>query len=663
MLEILHADPKAEAQIGEVTVKITALLCALCRGGPPALRSVLVPCLGFLLNGQGQLLYHNPCLLDSLRSGLAGDSKALRARTLEMLAWLFAEEGDARCSAGIEGNATYDMMNPLAQLQMDIVRALSEATSLCTASKAFAALSSLHSLRLLDIPHVLPQLLATCLSGSRAASVVAGDALLQVAMASPEALVHAVVPGVCMVVQRLSEQRTRREIGDLLEEEWRFVALREAFEGPLRDACLCEAFLKESLGLLCSRVSHRNSSAGILGVRSSWPEADIAASPLFLTEVVFGILAGLTYQAEEVSYITKLAAHFHTDIVVPLLSEASGCTHCQVQAPGVLGACAASVALTLLRRLHEHDLADEGDDLEDVNERFVATLQELADSTGLRSALRDVMAKTLPLEATHRVQHLPLVNGERTSSSPACGAMPISVVPPLTVAQPPAVHGIKGSMAPVVPAVHIIHGGGDEAWRAFTPSEVKSGVCMARTWGHGAGRQCGRKRVDESDFCSMHHRDNRWQAYGRVDGEIPAKKLQEFIKCRAKHLSRTLVSPGLTSDAQSTPQVGRQDGGSSRVSISSIGSSSSRSSGRTSSGSNCARDQGRAVTHQGAESGQEPMVPAGLVAVGAAGGRDRVAPAVKRHWEESKAVEGEDDELDEDGPSSKRPSRFSVGGG
>jgi len=67
-------------------------------------------------------------------------------------------------------------------------------------------------------------------------------------------------------------------------------------------------------------------------------------------------------------------------------------------------------------------------------------------------------------------------------------------------------------------------------WKQFTPVEINQDTCMARTWAGGSGGQCCRKKVEGTDFCATHTVDDKWKVHGRVDGEIPAKKLAEFAR-------------------------------------------------------------------------------------------------------------------------------------
>merc|ERR1711903_245671 len=54
---------------------------------------------------------------------------------------------------------------------------------------------------------------------------------------------------------------------------------------------------------------------------------------------------------------------------------------------------------------------------------------------------------------------------------------------------------------------------------------------MARTLNEGKGGQCQRPKNQGGDFCNLHTKQNDSPgglAHGRVDGPIPAKKLEEF---------------------------------------------------------------------------------------------------------------------------------------
>jgi hypothetical protein len=71
-------------------------------------------------------------------------------------------------------------------------------------------------------------------------------------------------------------------------------------------------------------------------------------------------------------------------------------------------------------------------------------------------------------------------------------------------------------------------------WAEFTPAEINPDCCQARTWANGKGAQCTRPKAEGSDFCLFHAKDDVWKVHGRVDGEIPEKKLQEFLRASGK---------------------------------------------------------------------------------------------------------------------------------
>ncbi|CAJ1372231.1 unnamed protein product [Effrenium voratum] len=77
----------------------------------------------------------------------------------------------------------------------------------------------------------------------------------------------------------------------------------------------------------------------------------------------------------------------------------------------------------------------------------------------------------------------------------------------------------------------------------FTPKEVSSQLCMARTWNSGMGGQCRMSPTKGSDFCTRHGNNDAWQVHGRLDGPIPEKKLKEFEKA-----ARTSSKPKAASD-------------------------------------------------------------------------------------------------------------------
>jgi len=80
-------------------------------------------------------------------------------------------------------------------------------------------------------------------------------------------------------------------------------------------------------------------------------------------------------------------------------------------------------------------------------------------------------------------------------------------------------------------------------WHAFTPTEVSSVCCQARTWGGGKGGQCPRVKPEGSDFCVNHTKGDKWMVHGRVSGEIPAAKLAEFVREAEAAPNRTPKKP------------------------------------------------------------------------------------------------------------------------
>eukprot|EP00931_Biecheleriopsis_adriatica_P056434 TRINITY_DN33432_c0_g1_i2.p1 TRINITY_DN33432_c0_g1~~TRINITY_DN33432_c0_g1_i2.p1 ORF type:complete len:927 (+),score=175.40 TRINITY_DN33432_c0_g1_i2:60-2840(+) len=63
----------------------------------------------------------------------------------------------------------------------------------------------------------------------------------------------------------------------------------------------------------------------------------------------------------------------------------------------------------------------------------------------------------------------------------------------------------------------------------FTPAKIYIGRCFARVWGSGRGGQCPKPRRPSSDFCGTHG-GQKPLPHGRVDGPVPAAKLQEFLR-------------------------------------------------------------------------------------------------------------------------------------
>eukprot|EP00427_Karlodinium_veneficum_P018211 CAMPEP_0169123982 /NCGR_PEP_ID=MMETSP1015-20121227/34076_1 /TAXON_ID=342587 /ORGANISM="Karlodinium micrum, Strain CCMP2283" /LENGTH=157 /DNA_ID=CAMNT_0009187357 /DNA_START=48 /DNA_END=521 /DNA_ORIENTATION=+ len=68
----------------------------------------------------------------------------------------------------------------------------------------------------------------------------------------------------------------------------------------------------------------------------------------------------------------------------------------------------------------------------------------------------------------------------------------------------------------------------------FTPAEINREVCMARIWAGGAGGQCTKAKEEGCEFCRLHKAEGKWKVHGRVDGDIPAKKLAEFVSWSQK---------------------------------------------------------------------------------------------------------------------------------
>ncbi|CAK9060749.1 unnamed protein product [Durusdinium trenchii] len=69
-----------------------------------------------------------------------------------------------------------------------------------------------------------------------------------------------------------------------------------------------------------------------------------------------------------------------------------------------------------------------------------------------------------------------------------------------------------------------------QGWKAFTPKEVDTRLCQARTWCHGRGGQCTNVATSEHRLCTSHEKQltGKGLAHGFVTGPIPASKLQEF---------------------------------------------------------------------------------------------------------------------------------------
>ena len=72
-------------------------------------------------------------------------------------------------------------------------------------------------------------------------------------------------------------------------------------------------------------------------------------------------------------------------------------------------------------------------------------------------------------------------------------------------------------------------------WLQFTPQDIDLVKCMARTWANGIGGQCKRGAV-EGGLCRAHAKETPLQ-HGRVDGDIPDQKFDEFMNKFAKRRS------------------------------------------------------------------------------------------------------------------------------
>ena len=75
-----------------------------------------------------------------------------------------------------------------------------------------------------------------------------------------------------------------------------------------------------------------------------------------------------------------------------------------------------------------------------------------------------------------------------------------------------------------------------EIWRRFTPSTIDQSKCMARTWAAGRGGQCP-KAQKHGLFCEAHakmlgeYEEGQGKGWhGALDGPVPPKKLEEFMK-------------------------------------------------------------------------------------------------------------------------------------
>ena len=75
-------------------------------------------------------------------------------------------------------------------------------------------------------------------------------------------------------------------------------------------------------------------------------------------------------------------------------------------------------------------------------------------------------------------------------------------------------------------------GVGLERWRQFTPGPLDMSKCKGRVWNGSEGGQCQSQCVGGSEFCRTHGKqnDSGRLAHGRVDGDIPEPKYEEFVR-------------------------------------------------------------------------------------------------------------------------------------
>mmetsp|Transcript_123310 Transcript_123310/g.310386 ORF Transcript_123310/g.310386 Transcript_123310/m.310386 type:complete len:271 (-) Transcript_123310:67-879(-) len=98
--------------------------------------------------------------------------------------------------------------------------------------------------------------------------------------------------------------------------------------------------------------------------------------------------------------------------------------------------------------------------------------------------------------------------------------------------------------------------------KPFTPEEIEWTLCLARTWNAGRGGQCLRHRRDGSDFCAMHGAGDKWMVHGRVDGNVPEKKLREFEAATPARKRRRSETCEASAFLMETPEKEPQAGGS-----------------------------------------------------------------------------------------------------
>ena len=85
----------------------------------------------------------------------------------------------------------------------------------------------------------------------------------------------------------------------------------------------------------------------------------------------------------------------------------------------------------------------------------------------------------------------------------------------------------------------------DDAWKRFTPDLVRRDRCLSRVWNGGRGGQCSRRPIAGKELCQMHGGEASFGAselrHGLVTGEMPPRKLMEFIAAERKREERSFA--------------------------------------------------------------------------------------------------------------------------
>lgn len=462
----------------------------------------------------------------------------MRSRVSETLAWLLSAEEDLRRT--LCGTRTYDTVACIADLQGEMLRALSQADSAAVARGTSAALLRLKRLGALNIAQATAPLIAACLARSPAASSRAGVVLTSIASSAPHQIVVAFGQGLRLALDQLTGSE---HLGELLREEWRFTDLREILRGPLAEAGLLEAAVDEALLLLCG--------AGAGGVHSG-PCADRGVATC-LAELSLGLLAELDGVPRQV---LPHLGQFRREVVAPLLQEPSIAGSLALPHSGVLVVLVTLEMLSGGQARGPDARASARDSPDSASRRaaeFSAALEPLSAAARDPAALRRALVRWSPLPEP-RERPCGAASAELARADAASDAT-IAAAPEL----PAARLWRKLVVAPVAGAqVELRTLGGGTVSAAFTPVCIRADTCMARTWARGTGGQCGRWRSKGSDFCCIHVKDEAWRAHGRVDGDIPVEMLELFRQRRASLARREMQGAAELGPPEDPAHLARQ---------------------------------------------------------------------------------------------------------